>query len=345
MNRNIFIVPFLSFLILFGCKKQETKIGSAELTIDSAKVESHRFFNESSGYGIIEPVKSITLEAKFDGIIRFVKTTGILKKGEIIYRLTGNEIINHKSLLQKNYNITKSDYTYLSSVFRRKKEMAEKKFLSPESFDKYKRDYETAKLKYEKAEKSLNYFLQMISYNAPFDGYISNIKVPQGADVKVGEQIAKFENQDEIKLVADFYDNPTLLTSKNLLLSINSELVKGNILYLERTINPQTGGHTIWIRLKKTNDLIPGKYVSYKYLYNAHFSPAIPVKSIVLNKGNYFVVVADNGKYIQQKVVPGVRENGKIEILKGLKNNEVVLTKGAFEYYYGNLTKTMNVGD
>jgi len=345
MNRKIFIIPFLYFLLLFGCKEQETKIENAGLTIDSAKVESRKFFNESAGYGIIEPFKSIALEAKFDGIIRFFKTTGILKKGEIIYRLTGNEIKNQKSLLQKNYNIAKSDYTYLSSVFRRKKKLAEKQFLSPESFDKYKRDYETAKLKYEKAEKSLNYFLQMISYDAPFDGYISDIKVPQGADVKAGEQLAKFENPDGIKLVADFYDNPTLLPSKNLLLNINGKSVKGNILYLERTINPQTGGHTIWVALKKTNNLVSGKYVSYKYLYNEHSAPAVPVKSIVLDKGKYFVVVADNGKYIKRKVVPGVTENEKIEVLKGLKNNEVVLTKGAFEYYYGNLTKTMNVGD
>ena len=345
MNRKTFLILFLPVFLLFGCGEKKTEIENAGLTIDSAKVESHRFFNESAGYGKIEPVKSIALEAKFDGIIEFPKISGKIKRGELIYRLTGREIENQKELLQKNYDLAKSDYTYFSSLFERKKKLAKKKFLSPESFDKYKHDYETAKLKYEKAEKSLNYFLQMTSFTAPFDGSLSGIKVPQGADVKAGEQLAKFENPNEIKLAAVYYDNPALLTSKNLLLNINGKSVKGNILYLERTINPQTGGHTIWIALKNRNNLISGKYVSYKYLYNEHSASAVPVKSIVLDKGKYFVVVADKGKYKKQEVVPGVTENGKVEILKGLKKNDVVLTKGAFEYYYGNLTKNMNVGD
>ena len=345
MNEKTFFVPLLFLLLLVGCGEKKTKIRNTGLKIDSAKVEIRKFYSESSGYGKIEPVKSITLETKFDGIIKFPRITGLIKKGEIVYQLTGKEVENQKAILQKNFDLAKSDFSYFSSVFKRKKKLAEKEFLSPEAFDKYKHDYQNSKIKFEKAKKELSYFLKMISFAAPFNGSLSEVKVPQGADVKAGEQVAKFQNTDKVKLVAVFYGDISLLSSRNLFLDINGEKFKGNILFLERAINTQNGGHTVWIELNKKNDLIPGKYVNYKYCYNEHFSPAVPVKSVVLDKGNYFVVVAKNGKYEKRRVYPGLTDSGKVEIKKGLNKNEFVLTKGAFEFYYGNLSKTMNVGD
>ena len=52
-----------------------------------------------------------------------------------------------------------------------------------------------------------------------------------------------------------------------------------------------------------------------------------------------------NKKYKKIAVKPGLERNGLIEIKEGLKKGAVVLTKGAFEVFYGNLRKSMKVAD
>lgn len=331
--------------LFFGCKQNKIDNNVVHLKIDSTKVERKEFFNEAEGYGKIEPAESIVLDAKYDGLIKFNYQAGLFKKGNVVYSLTGPEIKNQEIQLKKNFDLTKSDFEYFQSVFNRKQKLAEHQYISQEAFDKYKYNYDQARLKFEKAKKDLDYFLSMTKYTAPFDGYLNDINVSQGAEVKAGQQLAKFQNLNKLKLVTNFYGNLTDLTKKSFSIEINEKITTGKILYYENSINPKTGGHLIWIELNSIDKLKPGDYVNYKFLYSQHFSPAVPQKAIVIDNGKYFVVTSKNGKYEKHEVTVGNIKDGWTEISSGIKNGDIVLTTGAFEVYYGDINKTMNVAN
>jgi len=340
-----YYLALLSISLLSGCEGNEVKNYAVQLKIDSAKVESREFNNEVDGYGKIEPVESVVLDAKYDGIIEFNYKVGLINKGNLVYSLTGPEISNLELQFKKDLDLANSDFKYFQSVFNRKQELARHKYISQEVFDKYKYDYNQAKLKFEKANQNLDYFLSMIKFKAPFSGYLTDILVPQGAEVKAGQRLAEFQNLNKLKLVSNLFVNITDLIKSKFSLEINDKITTGKILYYENSINPKTGGHLIWIELNSANNVKPGDYVSYKFLYNLHFSAAVPQKAIIIDKGKYFVVLSLNGKYEKQEVTIGKNRNGWTEITSGIKTGDIVLTTGAFEIYYGEINKTMNVGD
>jgi len=344
-NKITYYFAITLISLFFGCKKNNIDNDVVHLKIDSTKVERKEFFNEAEGYGKIEPVESIVLDAKYDGLIKFNDQVDLIKKGNVVYSLTGPEIKNQKIQLKKNFDLVKSDFEYFQSVFDRKKKLAEHQYISQEAFDKYKYDYDQARIKFEKEKKDLDYFLSMTRYTAPFDGYLNDINVSQGAEVKVGQQLADFQNLSKLKLVTNFYGSLTDLTKRTFSVEIEGEPAIAKILYYENSINPKTGGYLIWIELGSIDKLKLGNYVNYKFLYSPHFSPAVPQKAIVIDNGKYFVVTSKNGKYEKHEVTVGNIKDGWTEITSGIKNGDVVLTTGAFEVYYGDINKTMNVAD
>ena len=186
----------------------------------------------------------------------------------------------------------------------------------------------------------------MTSFRAPFDGYLDNIQVPQGEDAISGQLLGTFQDDNYLKLVAQYYGNPDSLTAKEFSIQIEGQIYKGKLIYKERAINPSTGGHTLWVALNDSgHQLKSGDYVSFSFLGHKHESVAVPEAAIIHQGSDYFVIAVQDGKYYKTPVKTGQEKNEVVEIKSGVKAGIQVLTQGAFEVFYGNLSKSMNVGD
>ena len=186
----------------------------------------------------------------------------------------------------------------------------------------------------------------MTSFRAPFDGYLDNIQVPQGEDAVAGQLLGTFQNDNYLKLEAEYYGNPDSLSKKEFSIKIEGKSYKGKLIYREKAINPTSGGHMIWVELKDpSHQLKSGDYVSFSFLGDRQVSVAVPNSAIIQQESNYFVITVKNGKFYRRTVKIGQEKNGLTEIKSGLKKGTQVLTQGAFEVFYRNLTKSMNVSD
>ncbi len=351
MMKRVHILNILGVLsllgVLTGCQHNGIKNnGAVYVKTDTAKAVLTSFYDEIKGFGIIQAMNSLDLEAKFDGIVHFESLKGRIKKGDILYTLHGQEINLKSNMLQKEFANAKTQYAYFKQYYQAKKLLVEENFLSRIEFKKVVRDFDNAQNNLNKAQYGLNYFLSMTSYKAPFDGYLDYLQVPQGEDAVKGQLLGTFQDDDHIKLEAVYYGNTKALALKNSKVKIAGETYEGQIIYIEKAVDPSTGGHMLWVAMQdSTHQLKSGSYVSFSFLTNKHESVAVPVSALIQQQSNYFVVGVENKKYKKIRVQPGLEKKGFVEIKKGLKKGTVVLTKGAFEVFFGDLRKSMKVED
>jgi len=334
-------------VLLVSCQNQGTRQKvKAYVKTATVKAVNTVFYQEIKGFGTIQATDALDIEAKFDGIVHFKNLKGRIKKGAIIYTLTGHEIELKRETLQKALAVAQTQYRYFKQYYEAKKELAEKAYLSRIEFEKVISDLQNARNNLNQAQYELDYFLTMTRYKAPFDGYLDYLQVPQGEDAVAGQVLGTFQDDDHIKLIAPFYGNPGELPLQKISIKINDRIYRGKLMYIEKAVNPSTGGHTLWIVLQDpAHHLKSGNYVSFSFLTNKHESVAVPKASLIRQQNNYFVMEVKNGKYKKVPVKPGLERNGLVEIKEGLKKGAVVLTKGAFEIFYGNIRESMKVAD
>ncbi len=351
MKKNLTSIINLGLLFLSGilvsCQNTGTgKNPAAFVKTKSVTATSASFYDEIKGYGTLEAVNTLDLEAKFDGIVHFNNLKEKIIKGEIVYTLQGPEIDLKKEGLKKAFDNAKIQYDYFRQYYEAQKKLLQKNYLSRIDFENATRDFQNSQNVLNTAQYDLNYFYTMTSFRAPFDGYLDNIQVPQGEDAVAGQLLGTFQDDNYLKLVAQYYGNPDSLSVKEFPLQIDGQTYKGKLIYKERAINPSTGGHTLWVALNDPEHrLKSGDYVSFSFLARKHESVAVPKAAIIQKESDYFVITVKDGKYYKTPVQVGREKNGLVEIKSGLAAETQVLTQGAFEVFYGNLRKSMNVGD
>ncbi len=351
MTKRFFIkilpIGFILLLFLVSCGHKESKVHEkVHVKTETATATVKTFYDEIKGFGTIQAVKTLDLEAKFDGIVHFRNMRGRIKKGTVIYTMSGPEIDLKKENLEKTLAVAQTQYRYYKQFYNAKKKLAEESYLSRIEFEKVTGDLRKAENNLNNARYELNYFLTMIRYKAPFDGYLDNLQVPQGEDAAAGQLLGTFQNDDQVKLVAPFYGNPDRLPRDKITLQIGQNIFAGKVIYVEKAVNPATGGHTLWITIHDPDHLLKcGNYVSFSFLVHKHKAVAVPEAAVIQQENNFYVMERINRRYRKVSVIPGQTVRGWIEIKKGLKSGAVVLTKGAFEVFCGNLNKTMNVED
>lgn len=351
MKRNLTFVLNLGFILLSGmlASCQHTPTGTnktAHVKTQSAEATSATFYNEIKGYGTLEAVNSLDLEAKFDGIVHFNNLKEKIEKGDIIYTLNGPEIDLKKENLQKALDNAKIQYDYLKKYYEAQKKLLKKNYLSQIDFENAAKDFQNAQNVFNTAQYGLNYFKTMTSFRAPFNGYLDNIKVPQGEDAVAGQLLGTFQNDNYLKLEAEYYGNPDSLSKTEFSIKIEGKTYNGKLIYREKAINPSSGGHMIWVALEDpAHHLKSGDYVSFSFLGHKHLSVAVPETAIIQQGSNYFVITVKNGKFYRRAVKIGQEKRGLTEIKSGLKKGTKVLTQGAFEVFYRSLTKNMNISD
>jgi len=348
MGRMVILFMGLYFFTV-GCSTNDSTRQPFSVQRDSTVVKLKTFYAQVGGYGRIETTRTEVLSARFDGNISFPRQRGSYAKGEIIYRLTGPDIEKQRAQLYNTLAEAQAKSDFMAAVYNRKKSLIEKKVLAPKERDEIIYNYRSAKEELKQAGARMEYFLKMTGYEAPFDGYLSDIVVSPGDFIQKGQRLARFNARSNFKLVGTLYGKSSSFVKQGALLKVEfrgKTKIDVKIIFLEQNINPRSGGHTFWAELDSLpSNIQPGAYVSYVLKGFPHQAPAVPASALILEKGRYYAVLCANGQYRNVQILSGLSVHGFSEVKKGLKAGDIVLTAGAFETFHRNLQKNLKIAD
>ncbi len=310
----------------------------------------HRFYLRVPWSGTVEPCASVTLITRTDGRITAIEAEdqSRIAKGAPVARLGGPLLeTRHTRLagkiksLKSQLNLARQTVEELEQNLRARLTTNNKVAAAQDAQLKLKGQLRQARL-------NLAAFEKQILISAPMSGIFTRRMVSVGQDVSTGQVVGGIIGTDHLRITASLFPPPGFdLQGKKATVRLRQDqAVSGIIRYLLPETD-STGAVMVWIEGPQIDKLRPGQTVSG--VVTAQTGAArltVPQSAIVYDsKERPYLIIEKDGTYKPHRVRLGLRQGGWVETLSGLKQDQAVVTKGAYELFYREFTRQFKVQD
>ena len=328
--------------ILFAVKFDQVKmmIESGENfvpppeTISVFKAEQQSWPNVYVAIGTVEADEGIMISAQVPGKVKRItfQSGAEVKAGDVLIE---QEAINETAQL----NAAQARLKLAKTSYQRIVELNKNKIASQSEVDSALQQVESSQGDVD----DLNATLQKKLIRAPFDGRVGLRQVDLGTDLQVGTEIVSLQATNRVRVnfpVPQDWLN-RLTTGLPVEVAAAETKVNGLVTAIGAEINVTTRNVQVQSSLDNADKkLVPGMAVTTTVtLTEPHAVLAVPATAVVYAPYGDSVFVVDDGKTSssliarQQFVQLGKSRGDFVEVLKGLKPGERVVSAGAFKLF------------
>ena len=275
----------------------------------------------------IDETKAATVSARISGRIEklYFKNVGdLVQKGARLYDLYSEELNNAKQqyvlALEKQSTLDNSIMDFKQLV-----QSAKNKLLLWGMSEGQINELATTKT-----------VSNLTAFYSSASGYISGLEAHEGDFVPEGATIVRLANLSSLWAEAQVYasqlsDIDTKGAALVKLPDLNKE-ISGTIQFVNPEINPDTRINLIRVEIPNTgNQLKPGMPAFVVLKNRQRNSLTLPVDAVMRQENmNMVWIQVDKNTFKNVMVETGLENEGRIEIISGLKQGDVVVTNGAY---------------
>ncbi|MGN0222151.1 MAG: efflux RND transporter periplasmic adaptor subunit [Prevotella sp.] len=282
-----------------------------------------------------------TVCATTDGIVSFANpsiTDGTaIGAGQTIVTISAKK-------LQDGDNAQKARVAFETAEreYKRAEALAADKIISTKEFEQVRMRYETAKATYEGMAQSMT--ANGVKVTSPINGYVKNRLVRQGDYVSVGDPILTVTQNRRLQLRAEVPENSVRylrnVSSANFKVAYDNTTYKladlnGKLLSYGKSSSTNNFYVPVTFEFDNVGDIVAGAFAEVFLLSNPRKDVlSVPLSALTEEQGVYYVYVQvkdEKEAYFKTEVKTGQDNGDRIEITKGLKPGDKVVTKGAYQ--------------
>ena len=321
-------------LLLAACDSGETPESGEQNTEDSTPaipVEAETpdrgvVYAMYSGTAPIEAIAEASVVAKVAGEIQeiFVEEGDEVRSGDVLASLDGDRLALELNESGARLEKLKKDYA-------RNVELKNRGLISEGDFDTLK--YEMDAL--EAAHKLARLELEYTRIKAPIDGVISNRSARLGNTVTVGDPLFTVTSFDP--LVAYLYvperEYRRIAPGQSAGLQIDAlgdTPIIASVTRVSPVVDPETGTFKIAIEIRGDGQRIkPGMFARIGVIYaQRNHAMRVPRAALIEDDNQTSVFVVEDGIAVRRTVDTGFSSDGRVEILSGISDDDLVVTVG-----------------
>jgi len=168
---------------------------------------------------------------------------------------------------------------------------------------------------------------------APFDGRIGKREITPGILGGENSIIANLDDIKFLKLDIKLPENYLGVIKQGLKVEVSTDafpkIFKGIIETISSRVDPTTRSILVQAKIQNENEeLIPGMLLNAKVIFNEKQSLGVPEEALLIQGDDKYIYKITNNEIVQAKVAIGRRNFGKVEILSGLNENDLILAEG-----------------
>jgi RND family efflux transporter MFP subunit len=212
--------------------------------------------------------------------------------------------------------------------------------ISAQQINQYLTAEQTAKAKVKAAEAALaaqSLRLKYVQVTAPDDGVISARNATVGAVVAAGTELFRMIRQGRLEWRAEVTAGELGRIRTGMpadIVAANGTHLQGKVRMVAPTVDPQTRNALVYVDILPGADKIAppkaGMFARGDFDLGASSALTVPQEAIVLRDGFSYVFRVNSDNHVSQvKIEPGRRVGDKVEVLQGVKPNEVLVASGA----------------
>ncbi len=305
-------------------------------TVESAKVEIMKLTDDTQAVGSLKSRQGVTLRPEVSGRITQLnfKDGERVKKGQLLVQFDDQLQLAQVKQSQAELSIALANH-------KRNQELVAQNFISKRSVEESAANLEVAQAKLSLSQATA----ARLKITAPFDGMTGIRTVNVGDYLKDGGDIVNIE--DIAAVFVDFRLPERFQTKvkKGQKAQVDMDALPGRkFTAIIQAIDPllDANGRSVGVRAcidNRQNQLRPGMFARVNTVFSEREKAVVvPEEAIVPQGGKQFVIKlldgADKGTDKETKttqrveVKVGIRRPGKVEILEGLAEGDVVVTAG-----------------
>lgn len=321
--------------IVFTHKQAE----AAGLKTETVMPADFQFTIHTSGKLMASQGDERTIAATTSGIVTFAKTATTegtaVKAGETMASISAKTLQDGDPAVK-----AKAAFETARTELRRAEQLIVDKIISEKDFEQARLNYETARAAYQGVAGKIT--AKGVSVASPLSGYIKSRLVGNGEYVAVGQAIAVVSQNKRLILMADVQEKDFKylhdIRSANFkpayddtVYSLDS--LNGRMISYGKAASANTAFIPVTFEFDNIGNFVSGSYADV-YLLSAVRKQAIsvPLSAIMEEQGLKFVYIQTGHEIFDKREVTTGRSNGvRVEILKGLKAGDHVVTAGTYQ--------------
>ena len=312
------------------------------IAVEVTRVAAVNLPQTITAVGSLRSDESVTLRPEVAGRITEIlfKEGRPVTKGDALVRLDPS--INQAEVRQARANLTLAKAKYERSV-----DLAGRNFISGQAKDEARNNLEIAASAVALADARL----RKTELKAPFSGIIGLRVVSVGDYVREGADLVNLQAIDPLKV--DFRVPETFLKQVQVgqavevtLDALPGKTYEGKVFALDPLVD--AAGRAIVIRAQVRNQdtsMRPGMFARVTLITRDEKEALVLPEEALMPQGTeQYVFRVTDSRAVRVKVETGQRRDGKVEILRGLDKDDVVVTAGQLKLRDGMLVRNAGAG-
>jgi Cu(I)/Ag(I) efflux system membrane fusion protein len=175
-----------------------------------------------------------------------------------------------------------------------------------------------------------------VPFHAAAPGVITMLNIRAGDYIKPGMPLLSIQDLSTIWVEADVPERDILSLKEGTRVMVNlPEVGKkrlGKITYIQPTVDPQTRTGEVRIELSNPDGTLkPDSFVDVTFTAEKRHRLAVPLQAVLRSSmGDYVLRWLGDGRFKPVMVSTGARSNEFVEIRKGLKQGQEIVSSGQF---------------
>ena len=284
----------------------------------------------------------IIITAKNKGIVTFGSNNkqvgSAVNSGETLFIITGGDLTENN--IDNDFINAKSNFEKSKTNYERAQTLIKEKIISQKEFQEIEVEFKTNQATYNTIAK--NYSANGKKITAPLQGFIKNILVSEGQYLEIGQPIASISKNRRLMLKAEVpqkhYTKLKSISSANFVTAYdnkvyNTDSLNGQFISYGKSTDEHAFYIPVTFEIDNIGDIIPGSFIEI-FLKTATTNDAllIPFSSLMEEQGHYYAYVQTSGEGFQKRDLKlGANDGINVQVLSGIKENERVVTKGAYQ--------------
>jgi membrane fusion protein (multidrug efflux system) len=310
------------------------------IAVEAARVVSLSLPQALTAVGSLRSDETVIVRPEIAGRVATIhfREGERVAKGDVILKLDD-------SVQRADSDRAKANLTLSKSKYERAEDLRTKGFISSQAKDEAENIFRVAQSDAELTEAKL----QKMTIRAPFSGTVGLRMVSVGDYVKEGQDIVNLEALDPLKVdfrVPEVFHSQ-VKDRQSLQITLDAlpdKAYDGQVFAINPLID--ANGRSVVIRAQVPNKdgrLRPGMFARVRLFTSASKATlVVPEESLFPVGDDKYVYKVIDGKAARQKVEIGARREGRVEVVNGLAENDLVVTAGGLKLREGTAVTVAN---
>lgn len=327
-----------------------------EVGLKTEVVEPREFANviKAGGQILSSAGDEHTVVATADGVVAladFALVEGsAVSAGHVMARISSDKLQEGDAVRK-----AKAEYVAAESDYRRAQTLAEGQIVSQKQLEQARLRYETARAAY--AGLSSNISNSGISVPFGMSGYIKSMMVKSGDYVTVGTPLCVVAQSKRLRLRVDvpeqYVRQAKSVISANFTTSCADSLysmsqLNGRVLSYGKSLYDNAAYLPVTFEFDNRGSFVAGSYADVWLIGQKRNNViSLPVCALTESLGLYYVYLKVKGEddaYTKREVILGDSDGKRVEVVKGLRRGDVVVTEGAHQVRLAAMSGTIPEG-